>query len=314
MNNPHDHAYKLLFGDSCVVRDLMIGFIDEDWIQRLDFDSLEKVSGTFVSDDLRDRESDVIWRVRFDDEWLYVYLLLEFQSTVDAFMALRIMTYTGLLYQDLVKQKILTHADKLPPVLPVVLYNGKTRWNAPLNVSELVQPVPGDLDRYRPAQPYLLLDQGAIVASERFSMETRNLVSAIFRLEHHRSPEEAVDTIRRLVEWLQAPEQTGLRQHFAMWINRVLVPNWVPEDELTKWQALTDLNEVHNMMAERARLWLEQWKQKGLEEGRQEGRQEGLLEAARNLIRDTPLTDEVIAHATGLDIVRVAELREEIRH
>jgi hypothetical protein len=32
-----------------------------------------------------------------------VYLLLEFQSTVDPFMAVRIMVYLGLLYQDLIK-------------------------------------------------------------------------------------------------------------------------------------------------------------------------------------------------------------------
>ena len=33
------------------------------------------------------------------------YLLIEFQSTVDAWMAVRVMTYVGLLYQDLIRQK-----------------------------------------------------------------------------------------------------------------------------------------------------------------------------------------------------------------
>ncbi|MEX1058175.1 MAG: Rpn family recombination-promoting nuclease/putative transposase [Natronospirillum sp.] len=64
-------------------------------------------------------------RVRWGDQWLYVYLLLEFQSTVDPYMAVRIMTYLGLLYQYLVRQGELTPAGKLPPVLPVVLYNGQ---------------------------------------------------------------------------------------------------------------------------------------------------------------------------------------------
>ena len=69
---------------------------------QLDMSTLEKVSGAFVADDLRTRTSDVIWRVRWSEEWLYIYLLLEFQSTVDRHMAVRMLSYVGLLYQDLV--------------------------------------------------------------------------------------------------------------------------------------------------------------------------------------------------------------------
>ena len=104
------------------------GFVPEVWVKQLDFATLEKVSGSYVSDDLRDREDDVIWRVRWGDEWLYVYLLLEFQSTVDPFMAVRVMVYLGLLYQDLINAKQFSSNGKMPAVLPSVLYNGQQRW------------------------------------------------------------------------------------------------------------------------------------------------------------------------------------------
>ncbi|HCE6048598.1 TPA: Rpn family recombination-promoting nuclease/putative transposase, partial [Pseudomonas aeruginosa] len=51
----YDSAYKLLFSHPDLVRDLLRGFVPEQWVQRLDFSTLEKVSGQFVSDDLRDR-------------------------------------------------------------------------------------------------------------------------------------------------------------------------------------------------------------------------------------------------------------------
>jgi len=41
-------------------------------------------------------------------------------------MAVRILTYLGLLYQDLLQTKKIRPDEKLPPVLPIVLYNGKS--------------------------------------------------------------------------------------------------------------------------------------------------------------------------------------------
>ncbi|PJI37749.1 MAG: hypothetical protein CTR54_22900 [Rhizobium sp.] len=87
----------------------------------MDFSTLEKVNASSVADDPRNRHDAVVWRVRFRDHWLYVDLLLEFQSTVDRFMAVRILSDTGLLYQDLIRGQSL-HQDRLPPVLPIVLY------------------------------------------------------------------------------------------------------------------------------------------------------------------------------------------------
>ncbi len=47
-----------------MVEDLLRGFVGEDWVEELDFSTLEKVGGSNVTVDLRDREDDLIWRVR----------------------------------------------------------------------------------------------------------------------------------------------------------------------------------------------------------------------------------------------------------
>ena len=51
------------------------------WFQH--YQTLEKVNGSYVTDDLRDRADDIIWRVKRQDDWLYIKLLIEFQSQVD---------------------------------------------------------------------------------------------------------------------------------------------------------------------------------------------------------------------------------------
>ena len=90
----------------------MRSFVREDWVAALDFATLERVRESGISHDPREREDDILWRLRWGERWLYLYLLLEFQSTVDRLMAVRLLTYVGLLYQDLAA------AGEIPPAGP----------------------------------------------------------------------------------------------------------------------------------------------------------------------------------------------------
>jgi predicted transposase/invertase (TIGR01784 family) len=92
MNARHDASYKHLFSSPKVVQHLIEGFLPAaKRLGRLDFSTLEKVSASYVSDDLRERADDVIWRIKTDKDWLYFYFLIEFQSSVDPWMAVRLM-------------------------------------------------------------------------------------------------------------------------------------------------------------------------------------------------------------------------------
>lgn len=59
-----DASYKLLFSAPELVRDLILGFIPDEWLRSLDYSTLERISASYVTDDLRHRADDVIWRVR----------------------------------------------------------------------------------------------------------------------------------------------------------------------------------------------------------------------------------------------------------
>ena len=261
----HLYSYKLLFSHPEMVADLLKGFVDEEWVNQCDFTTLEKVSGSYVTDDLRDREDDIIWRIRWGDEWLYVYLLLEFQSTVDHFMAVRIMGYLALLYQDLIRSEKLGKQKLLPPVLPLVLYNGERRWNAPVDLDLLIYPAPAGLDKYRPKLSYLLLDQGRLAIQDFSGL--KNLVAALFQLESSRTDDDIREVVRNLLNWLHLTEQDSLRRAFTVWFNRVLLPRKLPDTDFTEFNSL---EEVETMLAETVKSW----KNEGILQGRQEGRQE----------------------------------------
>jgi hypothetical protein len=129
-----------------------------------------------------------VWKARLSGEWIYVYLLLEFQSRSDPWMALRMQVYVGLLYQDLVKRHELPQPFQLPPVFPVVLYNGKRRWSASTSLSDMVAPLPLDLRPLQAAQRYVLVDQHRLKSEALSSLG--NWAATAFRVDRLRSEEE----------------------------------------------------------------------------------------------------------------------------
>ena len=59
---PHDSAYKQFSSNSEMVESLL-DFVSADFIADLDFSTLERCSGSYVTDDLRERHDDIVWRV-----------------------------------------------------------------------------------------------------------------------------------------------------------------------------------------------------------------------------------------------------------
>lgn len=277
----HDHSYKQLFSHRELVRDLLTGFVREEWVRQADLGSLETVKGSFVTDDFREREDDIIWRVRWGTDWLYVYLLIEFQSRTDRFMAVRIANYVTLLYQDLIAQRQYTPGGRLPPVLPIVLYNGEPRWGAACDLSELVESVPGGLESYRPRLRYLLLDEGAIVSEPGFAPELRNLAAALFQLEHARDEATWLGLYQRLVAVLDSAALDNLKRAFGRWIYKSYVLKKRPGITLPD---INDFNEVHTVLQERVEQWNQQLVEKGRLMGREEGREEGRLEGESRVL------------------------------
>ena len=129
----NDAAYKLLFSLPWMVADLLRGFMPGGWTRALDFTTLEKLPAEYIGDDLRRRLGDMLWRIHFRGpvprgHARELLVMLEFQSSVDRAMPARILSYTALVHQELIRRGALREEGTLPPVLPIVVYNGERCW------------------------------------------------------------------------------------------------------------------------------------------------------------------------------------------
>lgn len=278
MATDHDSSYKFLFSAPELVRDLIIGFVPDEWLHSLDYSTLEKVPGSYVTEDFRHRADDIVWRVKVGGEWVYLYLLIEFQSSVDKYMALRMMVYQGLLYQDLIKRGEVLADGRLPPILPIVLYNGSQRWTSPTDVFDLIPPTPGLVAQFKPKAKYLLIDENAYSDSELASI--KNLVAAVFRIEHPATPEKISDLLSLLNDWLA--DRPDLRRMFALWIRATLMRKVEYRIVLPE---IDDLQELNIMLAERLEEWALSYEAQGVQKGILQGIQQGLQQGEALLLQ-----------------------------
>ena len=292
----HDAAYKLLFSHRRMVADLLHEFLPGGASPGFDFDTLEPLPASHVGRPLERREGDLMWRLRArsapDDGWVYVLVLLEFQSGIDRRMALRVLTYTGLAWEGLLRRGNRSGADArpttpLPPVIPFVVYNGSSPWTAPMDVSELIAPAASVLSRLQPANRYVLLD---MQRAEINRVPKDNAVGLQVALEQA-TFEESVAILRRVGAALAGPEHAGLHKAFAQWVQRSWDDDYgvlrrddeALRDELVRMAAAGEVEAMGSLAVER---WKELERRKEaqiLARGIAQGRTEG-LEFERRLL------------------------------
>ena len=130
----HDRGYKLLLSQVSLFRELVEGFVEQLWAEELNFEKAVRIEKSFVLESFLEKESDVLYLVPMGDEEVYVYILVEHQSTVDFNMAFRLLTYIVEIWKDFYEQSKQNErrraSFRLPPVFPIVLYNGDAPWTA----------------------------------------------------------------------------------------------------------------------------------------------------------------------------------------
>ena len=278
-----DPVYKRLLAFPEVVADVLRSLLHKERLT-IDESSLRKLPAEYVGDDYRQRRGDTVWQVRTRaaegrDGSLHVLVLLEHQSTDDRTMALRVLEYTVMLYRELRRGRQLGPDDLLPPVLPVVLYNGDAPWRSTTEVGDLIVSAGPELARFQPSQAHIVLDERHAPADDP---HLGDLTRAMVLVEQSQSMADLADAGALLRAQLDG-RRDDLRQAFADWLEallRQLEPPADPETPVRGWS----LEEVTMTLEERVAEWpkpyLRQGRQEGREEGvalgREEGREEGV--------------------------------------
>lgn len=107
--NHHDTGYKELFSYPEFVQQLIEGCAPAEIAQLMDFSTLKNHSGNYITPLFEEKFEDVVWSVEVTwqgvTQRVFLYILLEFQSSVDRTLPIRLMHYVACFYSELIKQE-----------------------------------------------------------------------------------------------------------------------------------------------------------------------------------------------------------------
>jgi prophage antirepressor-like protein len=194
---------------------------------------------------------------------------------------------------------------KLPPVIPVVVYNGLEPWNVATDLGSLIGDLDPSAEIYRPQLRYRLVDESTFDVEDLAALNSP--VGDLFRIEKSDGWSEVRESVRRLRQSLP-PAEADLRQAFETWLKKVVMPRLgLSQEEVS---AAATLEEVDTMLAEKIDRWNRELREKSLQEGRQEGEARIVLRQLR--LKFGPLEPDVEERVRTAEADRLLAWSERI--
>lgn len=273
---PHDALFKAAFSLPDNAAAELRYVLPPELVRRIDFASLTLCPGSFVSEALKPRHTDLLFMARLHGHDIRIYVLCEHQSSPDRWMPLRMLGYMLQIWEAFVAQN--PRARTLPAILPVVVAHGETGWQGSMAFVDLfalheeVVPLLGSfVPGFRFALDDLAGQDAASIARREASPFARLALLALQQARHTR------DVRRMLRGWLELltqlrrdPAGGRANRQLFRYLSEVCGPESFIEGTATE----SDPETEHEMQT-LAQMWEQRGWQKGEQRGLQKGEQTG---------------------------------------
>ncbi|MDE0074890.1 MAG: Rpn family recombination-promoting nuclease/putative transposase [Gammaproteobacteria bacterium] len=285
----HDAVSKVLYSLPDTVQAL-VRALAPSRAAETNFSKLRRLSAEYPATERRQRYGDMVWTCRLHDG-AAVLIVIEFQSKIDHAMPLRLLQYTAAAWLEWARAAAPAAGEKVPLVMPVLVYGGRRPWTPPSNLVDLFPAVGARWLAAQPRYEYLLLEErrgGTTVSPEH------NLVGALLSVARARDSEAMVRAVSRLRHWTHERRGGALDRAVAEWLKSVISAlDAGLEDELAAANTTSEVMEVIKPTGK----WAVRWYEDGLDDGRAQGIERGIEQQLRLLRR-------LVARKFGAEVAR----------
>ena len=302
IHNSHDKGFKYLFGIKRLFVQLLRSFVQQDWAQRISPEDVELVDKSFILPDFKNKEADLVYKIKMDGNYVYFYLL-ELQSSVDFQMPYRLLLYMIEIWRTVLKDTSSKEAKrkdyKLPVIVPCVLYNGSDKWTAARSFRET-------LARHEEFDEFVLDFRYILFDVRRYDdddlLELANVIGAAFFID--KTKDKAKDLLERMgimakgIEVLSGDDMNV----FWVWLKNILMKGLPKNTEKEIEEFLLKERTVENMVYGVERV---------MKRERFEGKAEGQIEIAKELLA-RKMDIDTVSEITKLPLATIRKLVKEI--
>lgn len=262
--------------------------------------TLQNVS--FVSEELREKQSDLLWKCETEGrESAFIYVLFEHQRNPDPSMAARMFFYLARIWERHLSGKGLDGKQKLPFVFPLVLYQGSREWTGTTQFSDLVD-LPGEsLSPHVPEFSFELLSLKELNLDHLTPLALKVGLEAM-----------SVAISGDFVRWLHRLRST-FQEGESTFSEVDVVIRYIfeiaPEDQ--KRAMIESVQSENDEVSAATRTVADALIFEGLVKGREEGKEEGRLRERRTITRNMAkkgFDPEQIADVMGLSVEEVTAI------
>jgi predicted transposase/invertase (TIGR01784 family) len=270
IQNPHDGFFKETFGRVEFTREFLAKFLPRDVAACLELPGLQAVKDSFVDDELRQSQSDLVFSVPLSESGeAIVYLLFEHKSYADRWTVFQMLKYVVR-----INERRRREGQPLCCVIPLVVYHGPTEWNVARELRELID-VPAPLGRFLPQFSIELFDLSGYndeqLRGQAFMHASLLLLKYIFRPE---LPGELTRIFRLLAAM---SEQDRSLECVRLLLGYVIQGTDRVDQETLRVALKQSLpNRGEELMPTLAEQWANQGREQGLAEGIELGMEKGI--------------------------------------
>jgi predicted transposase/invertase (TIGR01784 family) len=134
VSTPHDRYFKTMLSNKEIAQDFLEWHLPDFIKSKVDLSTVETKKDSFVDENFKKLETDVLFSVKFDGHDGYIYTLVEAQKKPDKLMPLRLLKYLVAIMEYHFKE---TENERMPVIYPLILYKSKPKWNYTTNFFEL---------------------------------------------------------------------------------------------------------------------------------------------------------------------------------
>ena len=302
-STPHDAVFKQFLRHADTARDFLDIHLPPALRKMCDLDTLTLASGSFIEENLRAYYSDVLWALKTAAGEGYIYVVIEHQSSPDAFMAFRLMRYA-----IAAMQRHLDYGHKtLPLVIPILFYHG-VATPYPWSLSWLDMFADPALAKQLYTGPFPLVDI-TVVPDDEIVQHRR--VALLELMQKHIRQRDLLGIVTAiLLNGYANDRQLKTLFNYLIHSGKALrLGKFIREVA----QRVPQHKEKLMTIAERLReVGRRQGKREGLEKGRLEGVEEGQRAEALRIAQT--MLDEGMALETVLRITGLPEAALAVRH